>query len=343
MTVRLSFRAKLVAIVGTAAAALLILVAAGTAISSRTERALAAIQDRHLPRLQLGPALRAEFERLKRGLQDAVAARDLEAVSATRGVLETFDRTLDAAGAVVPAGEAAALHAAMDGYYQAATDVSRRLVAGETGERLVDAMGDMQEKQARAAALLQTVTAFNPAELTAAFAAAQRAEINGGHVRLVVSLACLLGLVLLSGWIGRGVIRSLAEVTAGLRRFGGGNFEQPVAIGGNDDELADLGRQANQMAESLKRLGAARDQNDWVREARSGLGQQIQGELEPAVLATQAVRFLARHFEAPAAALYYLDARGELGLLGEYGGAGRPGGEPAGPADELGAPPRVRL
>jgi signal transduction histidine kinase/CheY-like chemotaxis protein len=329
MAVRLSFRAKLIAIVGTAAAALGILIAASTVISSRAEQELVKIQEHHLPRLQLGPQLQSDFDRLKRGLQDAVAARDPEAIAATRQTEVGFLVDLDAAAAAVTPGQAAALRAAMDDYYSAAVDVSRRLVAGETGERLVDAMSAMQAKQSRAADLLHSVTAFNPQELAAAFASARQAEVSGGHVRLIVSALCLLGLVLLSWWIGGGVIRALAEVTVGLRRFGGGDFERPIPIARGDDELADLARQANQMAESLRTLGRERDQNDWVRDAVVGLGQEMRGELEPTELATRAVRFLARHLEAPAGALYYVDGERELRLLGQYGhGGGQEGALP---------------
>ncbi len=322
MALRLSFRAKLIAIVGTAAAALGILIAASTVISGRAEEALVNIQELHLPRLQLGPHLQGDFDRLKRGLQDAVAARDLDAIGATRHTELGFLEDLDRAVGVVTPGQAAALRVAMDDYYSAAVDVSRRLVAGETGERLVDAMSAMQAKQARAADLLHSVTAFDPKELAAAFASARQAEVSGGHVRLVVSGLCLLGLVLLSWWIGGGVIRALSEVTVGLRRFGGGEFDRPIPISRGDDELADLARQANQMAESLKNLGRERDQNDWVRDAVVGLGQEMRGELEPTELANRAVRFLARHLEAPAGALYYLDGDRELGLLGQYGHGG---------------------
>ena len=316
---RLSFRTKLIAIVGTAAAALLILIVASAAISNRTEQELAKIQERHLPRLQLGPQLQADFERLKRGLQDAVAARDGDAIAATRAIETKFLGDLDGGGSAVTPGQIASLRAAMDDYYGAAVDVSRRLVAGETGERLVDAMTAMQGKQARAADLLDTVTAFNPNDLAVAFAAARRAEITGGQIRLTISLVCLLGLVLLSWWIGRGVVHSLAEVSVGLRRFGSGNFDRPIPISRGDDELADLAQQANQMAESLKRLAHERDQNDWVREAVAGLAQETRGELEPAELATRAVRFLAHHLEAPAGALYYRDGERDLVLLGQHG------------------------
>ncbi|HZL21191.1 MAG TPA: HAMP domain-containing protein, partial [Polyangia bacterium] len=290
---RLSFRTKLIAIVGTAATALLILIVASAAISNRTEQELAKIQERHLPRLQLGPQLQADFERLKRGLQDAVAARDSDAIAATRAIEAKFLGDLDGGGSAVTPGQIASLRAAMDDYYGAAVDVSRRLVAGETGERLVDAMTAMQARQARAADLLDTITAFNPHDLAAAFASARRAEVTGGRIRLTISLVCLLGLVLLSWWIGRGVVRALAEVSMGLRRFGGGNFDRPIPISRGDDELADLAQQANQMAESLKRLAQERDQNDWVRDAVAGLAQETRGELEPAEIATRAIRFLA--------------------------------------------------
>jgi CheY-like chemotaxis protein/signal transduction histidine kinase len=324
--VRLSFRAKLIAIVATAAAALVILIAASVAISSRTEQELAKIQERHLPKLQLGPQLDADFERLKRAFQDAVAARDLEAINGTRAIEALFFQHLEASGSAVTPGQVATLRAAMDDYYAAAEDVSRRLVSGETGERLVDAMSAMQAKQARTSDLVGTVTALNPNELTAAFASARRAEVSGGNVRLTISLACLLGLVLLSWGLGRGVIQSLATVSEGLRRFGGGDFDRPILVARGDDELAELARQANQMADSLKALGQERDRNDWVREAVAGLGQEVRGELEPGELASRAVRFLARQLGSPVGALYYLEGDRDLVLLGHYGRTPHEGG-----------------
>jgi signal transduction histidine kinase/DNA-binding response OmpR family regulator len=333
--VRFSFRDKLIAIVATAASALLILIAASMAISSRAEQELETIQERQLPRLQLGPRLEASFEQLKRGLQDAVAARDPEAVVATRAIEARLLEQIDRAGAAMTPGQAAVLRSAMEDYYGAAADVSRRLIAGETGERVVDAMSAMQARQARAGDLLQNVTAFNPAELASAFAAARRAEVTGGRIRLLVSLLCLLSVVLLSWWIGRGLIRSLANVSVGLRRFGDGDFSRPIPVI-SQDEMADLARQANQMAESLERLGRERDRNDWVREALAGLGQELRGELDPGELATRAVSFLARYLEAAAGALYYLEGDQTLALCGQYGGSA-----PNGP--QGGATPRFRI
>jgi len=317
--VRLSFRAKLIAIVGTAAAALVVIISASAAISSRTERALAKIEREQLPRLELGPRLQADFERLERAYQDAVAAHDADALGATRDIkAKLFADLAGARGATTP-GQAAVLRTTVDDYYTSALDVAHRLIAGETGERLVDAMSAMQVKQARARQVLESETVFNPAELAADFAAARQAEISGGRVRLAISLICLVGLVLLSWWIGGGVIRALSDVVLGLGRFGEGAFDRPIPIPPRDDELADLARQANLMAERLRLLALERDNNDWIREAVAGLAQVKRGELEPSELAARAVQFLARHLGAPAGALYYVDENGDLGLLGRYG------------------------
>jgi CheY-like chemotaxis protein len=144
--------------------------------------------------------------------------------------------------------------------------------------------------------------------------------------------------VLRSWWIGRGVLLSLANVAVGLRRFGDGDFSRPIPII-SQDEMADLARQANQMAESLQRLGRERDRNDWVREALAGLGQEVRGELDPADLANRAIGFLARYLEAAAGVFYYLDGDQTLELAGQYGGTGA-GSSPAG---DNGAPPRFRI
>src|SRR5713226_2400534 len=98
---RLSFRAKLTTIVGASAVAFLVLILASTLLSRRATQELITIEDRYLPRVELGPKLDTHFERLRRGFQDAVAARDLDALARTRELLRAFlDRLATAHDAV---------------------------------------------------------------------------------------------------------------------------------------------------------------------------------------------------------------------------------------------------
>jgi PAS domain S-box-containing protein len=254
---RLTFRAKLLAIVGVAAAAFVLLIIASTLIARRVERQLAVIQERYLPKVVLQPQLDGAFEQLKRGFQDAVAAHDPDALAATRPLASRFLAQLDAARDAVEPEDRAALRAALEDYNSAAFEVSRRLIADETGEAVVEAMAAMQAKQVRVADALGRATAFDGRQLNDAFAEAARSEAVARSYRLWISLACLASVLLLSLGLSRSLLRSVAELTAGFARFGAGRFEQPILLA-SGDELGDLAQRANQMAANLERLGEER-------------------------------------------------------------------------------------
>lgn len=267
----MTFRATLTAIVAIASLALLLVILASGLAASRVERQLAKVQGRYLPLVELEPQLNAAFERLQRGFQDAVAARDGEAL-ATMGELKVaFLTRLDHASGAVAGPDDAALRAALEDYYTSAYNVSRRLIADETGEALVDAMTAMQSKQLRIAELLKKATSVDRGELGNAFASIAKAEDAARQYRLGISLACLVAVVALSVALSRGVLRSLSELAAGFDRFGQGHFGESIRVVSHD-ELGDVARQANQMAANLDRL---------TRESQKA-GERFRGLLESA-------------------------------------------------------------
>ena len=315
----LSLRVKLIGIVGIAAAAFVVLIVVGTVMTRRAQDQLARIQARYLPKLEAGPQLEGRLDGLGRALQDAVAARDEEGLVATRGLLNELLGHLSAAGPAIDPADAAAFRGAVDDYYATALDVSRRLMAGETGEALLDKMSAMQAKQARAKERLEAAIAFDRTDLTAAFTAANHAEVTAARVRLITSVTCLALVVLLSFALGSSVLRSLNDLKVGLARFGRNDFSRPIPVTGND-ELQAVATQANQMATSLLRMAEQRDHADWLKAALAGLAQELRGELEPQEVARRAVAFLARYLDLPAAVLHYSDADGILRPLARYAG-----------------------
>ena len=64
----LTFRGKLIAIVAVAGAAFLVLIVTGAMLSNQVEGALLDVQQRYLPRMEIGPRLESRFEKLQRGL-----------------------------------------------------------------------------------------------------------------------------------------------------------------------------------------------------------------------------------------------------------------------------------
>jgi signal transduction histidine kinase len=255
---RLNFRAKLTALVGIAAVALLLVIVVGATSARRVDSQLEAVQQYYLPRLELGPKLEGDFEQLRRSFQDAVAARDRDALASAAELKSTLLGRLDPVrGAVAPA-DVSDLRVAIEDYFAAAREVSERLIADETGEDLIGAMARMQEKQQRARERLERVTVVDRPGLANAFATISRAEEVAGTYRLWISLSCLVAAVALSWALSRGVLRSLSELGAGLERFGEGHFDKGVDVIGGD-ELAEVAKQANRMARSLARLSRERE------------------------------------------------------------------------------------
>jgi CheY-like chemotaxis protein len=314
---RLTFRAKLTIIVGTAALTFIALAIMNAVIAERVARQLATIEKGYLPKIELGPKLEADVERLRRSLQDAVAAQDKQALAATRATKNELLEAVARAGDAVSARDAAAFRAALDDYYTEGSEVSARLIAGETGEALVSAIALMQQKQARMLELVRKLGVFDRRELARAFLAATRAEASATQTRLAVSVGCLLVVVLLSLALSRGVLRSLSELSAGFERFGKSDFKHAIPVT-SSDELGELALRANEMALSLERLGAERDRTDWLKNGHAGLVHDLRGELDLHDVARRAVSFLARYLSAPAGALYSAAEDGSWHLLGQF-------------------------
>ncbi|HET8935192.1 MAG TPA: response regulator [Polyangiales bacterium] len=307
----------MVFIVAAAGLSLVTLTVTGSLVALRVEHQLSLIQRRYVPKLELGPKLESGFERITRSLQDAVAAQDLASLDESARLKNALSLQLSGAQTALDAQDVESARQALDEYYSLAHDVSRRLIAAETGEELVSLMSLMQAKQAEALDRLRKATAFDRNELSAAFAAVSRTELEASRIRLFVSFACLLVVSLLSYWLSGGILRALTGLAAGFERFGRGEFSQPIVLQARD-ELSELAERANQMARSLERLNAERDRSDWLKEGQARLMHELRGELEPRVVAERAISVLARYLDAKVGALYYEGPDGLFRRLGQY-------------------------
>jgi CheY-like chemotaxis protein len=316
----LSIRGKLIAIASITALAFALLTLFGALVTSRNERLLTEIRERHLPKMEVGPRLEAHFEALRRGVQDAAAAQDVDALDATREHKDRLLAEISAARETLTESEVAALRGAIEEYYALASGVARRMIDGETGEGMVDAMTHMQAQHNRAQAALEKATRFDQADLQRAFARVSEAERTGARVRVWVLAGCMLGVLLLVLWVSRGLLRSLARLAAGFERFGRGEFAIAIPIVASD-ELDHLAERANEMAGKLRVLAEDRERADWMKAGVAGLLHELRGELEPSELATRVSAFIARYIEAPAAAFYLRTPADTLELLGHYANA----------------------
>jgi hypothetical protein len=315
--VSITFRDKLILVAAPALVALAAVVAVSRVIAVQQAADLTDVEERLVPRLELGPKLESEFQRLRRSVEDAVAAEDKVGLEATRALEGELLALVESSKGALDPGDAASLRRAIDAYYAAAFDISRRLIAGETGEALVSDMAKMQALDAEVAKVVQAATSLSRNKLAAGFSAVREASERASDIRFglgIGSLVLAIGLALL---VSRGVLRSVTRLSGGFSRFGSGDFSSAIPVIGSD-ELARLAEEANRMAESLRRLAEERDRDDWLKEGQVGLAHELRGELEVRTVAERSLTLLAGRVDACAGALYVCDQAGALRLESQY-------------------------
>src|SRR5215207_8609040 len=89
---RLTLRAKFLFVVGATAVAFFLVIGVSSLIENREARELSDVENRLLPKLEHGPQIEAEYERLLRRLADASTAQDAEALEETRELMSRLTR-----------------------------------------------------------------------------------------------------------------------------------------------------------------------------------------------------------------------------------------------------------
>jgi CheY-like chemotaxis protein/signal transduction histidine kinase len=316
---QLSFRAKLTSIVVITTVAFAAVLLVYAVVGYRETLDLNDVESRMVPKLELGPKLESQFEHLRQSMQDAVAAQDPAALDDSIRQRNEFIAAVSSAGSALTQAEAAQLRHAITAYHDAAYPVSRRLMRGETGEALVDALAAMQAQQRATQGLIERSARLERKELTAGFAKVRNGIATGTRSAMAIGIASLLVVLALSGWVARGVLGSLQNLSRGVARFATGDFAEPIPVT-TGDELGKLTLETNQMAESLRR-------SDWMREGLAGLSHDLRADLTPEGVAEAVLRFLARRIGAVAGAFFVDDGKGELVAIATHAldGDGEPG------------------
>lgn len=252
MTLRLGTRLRILTLITLTSLALMAVVDLLSVL--RTRRNLTSIERAYLPLMELGPAVRADFENLRRSLLDAVSSQDVEALRATSSLRDALHERLRNPPPIVDRKRVDDLVVALDTWYALAIDVSSRLIAQETGEQVIRRIEEMQERQREVEELIEETMVFDRSRLEDAFVMMRREQDLSAAFRMTIRL--LLGVVIsmLTLGIARQIVRAVRELSAGFARFGKGQFTTPVEVPGND-ELATVGAQANVMAGELLALG----------------------------------------------------------------------------------------
>jgi methyl-accepting chemotaxis protein len=272
-----------------AAAALGLVLALGAALGGRNVRTLTQIEQGYYPAVELRHALLADLVALQRMLQDAVAARDGDALTGADTLASTFRGRLAGAIAnpVLQRGELERLQAEFDAYYQMARGTTARLVAGDTAADLAGALEQLRAGYAGLTARLDAAVSRDQGNAAAAFAGARRRSVQAVRWTAVVTVFALALLAVFSVLIARGLVRPLARAVAVAERLAEGDTSLAVTAASQDEvgqlliSLGSVVRSTEAMANAAARV-AAGDLTVAVqpRSSRDTLGNALAQMLE---------------------------------------------------------------
>ena len=231
-----------------AAAGFVFILVTSWVLGARNSSLLTQMESGHAPAVELSRDLEELLAAMQRGMQDAVAAADVEMLSETEALHDRFLERLkqEEDNPVIEAGELERLDAMMNAYYALARETSLRMTGEEFGEGLTAALERMRTSYNDLNETLETNTLANQEAMAAGFA-----SIDANHRALMttVVVVSLLSVVLLAGmsmWMTR-QLQPLKNVVQVAERVAEGDLEQEEFAVETTDEIG-------QVLEAMQRM-----------------------------------------------------------------------------------------
>ncbi len=249
----LMFRHRIALLVGIAATALIALAVVTLVQGRANARELASLEDRYVPLIELDRDLKTTFAKMERALEDAANAAEEETLhQADRLHQELRDGLRGGASTIASnGGDASTLDEELEQYFTTAREISTAIMGGEPTAALAPKIEVMHRAQERFSSQLDAATSPNRSRIAEAFTEARRTQIISLWIDVAVAVATL-GLLLFLSWrIIRRTVTSLHEVSEGVKRLAGGEFDREIQVH-SGDEIGDLAREANRTATRLR-------------------------------------------------------------------------------------------
>jgi len=251
----LSFAYKIGLLPGLAAVGFVAILMASIFFGTRSATLLTLIEEGYSPSLELSRDLQGALVDVQRQMQDAVAILDPEMLVEADSMLAAFVARLDGArgNPVLDDADLDRLTNTFEQYYATARATTNQLISGETGDAVFAALQNMTQQFIAVDNELNGNTVRDQEAIAEGFASARGAQALTTQATIGATVLALILLVALSTVIIRGTTASVRVVSTGFARMSAGNFSEKLEVHAGD-EIGDLGREMNEMMDTLGEL-----------------------------------------------------------------------------------------
>ncbi len=243
---KLKFQHKMLIGPALAALAFCLVLSITLLFGSRSVSQMQQVETGYYPSVEMSRDLEEALSGIQRGLQDAVAAKNTEALADTDVLKDKFLQRLqkEQNNPVLDRRDLEQLNAEMTDYYLQARETTARMISGSVTDGLSESLAAMRAKYNAIHDKLQANTQRDKMSINRAFEATKDSQQRAILLTFIVSLLCLGPMIGATWYVSRIVTRSLLEAVRVANELSQGNLTGQVQVYGNDE--------TGQMLQALK-------------------------------------------------------------------------------------------
>jgi methyl-accepting chemotaxis protein len=243
---KLKFRHKMLIGPVLAAVAFCLVLAITLIFGSRNVGQMQQVETGYYPSVEMSRDLEEDLNGIQRGLQDAVAAKNSEALADTDTLKEKFLQRLqeEQTNPVLDRRDLEQLDAQMRDYYLQARQSTERMISGSVTEDLTQSLASMKAKYNAIHDKLQANTTRDKASITRAFEETKNSQRRTILWTFLVALVCLAPMIVATWYVAKTVTKSLLEAVRVANELSQGNLAAGVEVYSTDE--------TGQMLQALK-------------------------------------------------------------------------------------------
>jgi methyl-accepting chemotaxis protein len=232
---------------------------------SRNVGQMQQVESGYYPSVEMSRDLQEDLNAIQRGLQDAVAAKNSDALVETDALKDKFLQRLEKEqnNPVLDHRDLDQLDAEMREYYLQARQNTESMIAGGVSEGLSQSLTSMKNKYNAIHDKLEANTTRDQASIMRAFEDTKDSQRRAILLTFIVSLICLGSMIITTWYIAKTVTRSLLEAVRVANELSQGNLTVGVEVYNTDETgqmlqaLKDMSGRLSQTLSEVKNLASA--------------------------------------------------------------------------------------
>jgi methyl-accepting chemotaxis protein len=250
-----TFRRKIMLFPAVAAAALVLIIVVVVMSGVIADRRLTTIQHGYYPSVQLSRTLERSLDDIQRGLQDAVASRDMDRLNEVDTLRNEFVRLLDSGrdNDGIRTSRLDSIRAGFDRYFSLARTASAKLMQGEQQGDILAQIDQMRTRYIVVKSALADATSEDEQGIEAAFRDAKQVQRLVFVVAILVALVSLWVLYKLSSVATKSVTEPLTGAVHVADQLASGDMRVTVTVD-TEDEIGRLMSSMQLMVRYLREM-----------------------------------------------------------------------------------------